>query len=91
MNPKLQNIVWKYGPIDLLFLGCCVIVKGMLVRCIFKTLLGLRIPDSYHAKTLKIHTPPGTFCFIFSLPGCLCNAKSALTFENCPLMAEVKF
>ncbi len=63
----------------------------------------LRIPDSYHAKTLIIHTPLVRFALYFHyqavfqkfersfLDQVAIDAKSASTFENCPLMAELKF
>ncbi len=63
----------------------------------------LRIPDSCHAKTLKNHTPLVGFASYFLnqaifqkserrfLDQVAIDAKSALTFENRPLVAELKF
>ena len=63
----------------------------------------LRIPDSYHANTLKIHTPLVRFAVYFHywavfqkfersfFDQVAIDDKSALTFENCPLVEELKF
>ena len=63
----------------------------------------LRIPDSYHAKTLKIRTPLVRFASYFHdravfqkferslFDQVAIDAKSASTLENCPLVAELKF
>ncbi len=60
----------------------------------------LRIPDSYHVKTLKIHTPLVRFALYFHYRAVFrkfersffdqvaIDAKSASTFENCPLVAS---
>ena len=62
----------------------------------------LRIPDSYHAKTLKIHTPLVRFALYFHYQAVFqkfersffdqvaVDAKSVSTFENRPLVAELK-
>ncbi len=62
----------------------------------------LRIPDSYHAKTLKIHTPLVRFALYFHYQAVFqkfersffdqvaIDAKNASTFENRPLVAELK-
>ena len=62
----------------------------------------LRIPDSYHAKILKKHTPLVRFSLYFHNQTIFQNSersffdqvaiddKSALTSENRPLMAELK-
>ena len=62
----------------------------------------LRIPDSYHAKTLKIHTPLVRFALYFHYQAVFqkfersffdqvaVDVKSVLTFENRPLVAELK-
>ena len=67
-----------------------------------KAFLLLRIPDSYHAKTLKKHTPLVRFALYFHNQAIFqksersffdqvaIDAKSALTFENRPLVAELK-
>ena len=63
----------------------------------------LRIPDSYHAKTLKKHTPLVRFALYFYNQAIFqksersffdqvaIDGKSALTFENRRLVAELKF
>ena len=63
----------------------------------------LRIPDSYHAKTLKIHTPLIRFVLYFHNQAVFkkfersffdqvaIDAKTVLTFENCPQVAKLKF
>ncbi len=64
-----------------------------------------RIPDSYHAKTLKNTTPSSFFassfhnqavfqkseCRFFDQVPIHVDAKSVLKLENCPLVAELKF
>ena len=63
----------------------------------------LRIPDSYHAKIMKIHTPLVRFALYFHnqagfqkfehsfFDQVAIDIKSVLTFENCPLVAENTF
>ncbi len=63
----------------------------------------LRIPDSYHTKTLKKHTPFVRFALYFHNQAIFqksersffnqlaIDAKSALTFDNHPLVLELKF
>ena len=66
-------------------------------------LLLLRIPDSYHAKTLKKHTPLVRFASyfynqtVFQKSECTffdqvaIDDKNVSTFEKRPLVAELKF
>ena len=64
--------------------------------------MNLRIPDRYHAKTLKKHTSLIRFASYFHkqtvfqkcersfFDQTAIDAKSVLTFENGPLVAELK-
>ena len=47
----------------------------------------LRVPAGYATRTLKKTETPGTFCYIITRQ----SAKSVLTLEKHPVVAELKF